>query len=129
MTSHGVEMEEEEDLLEEDEFQLARSYFDMKEFDRVAHTLKNAHARGSRARFLRAYSLYLVSKAVWVYDKSAKWHGLIPEERKMACDSAVPSGQFLIRTLTIHSLPIEKRKKLYRISSTLKRSASHFIPR
>lgn len=61
MTSHGIEMEEEEDLLEEDEFQLARSYFDMKEFDRVAYTLRSAKAKGSRARFLRIYSLYLVS--------------------------------------------------------------------
>ena len=52
-------MEEEEDVLEEDQFQLARSYFDMKEFDRVAHTLREA--RGDRARFLRTYAAYLVS--------------------------------------------------------------------
>ena len=51
-------MEEEDDILEEDEFQLARSYFDMKEFDRVVYTLREA--RGSRARFLRSYSAYLV---------------------------------------------------------------------
>ncbi|ORY28646.1 cell division control protein 23 [Naematelia encephala] len=57
MTSHGIEMEEEEDVLEEDEFQLARGYFDMKEFDRVVHTLQNA--KGKRARFLRVYSAYL----------------------------------------------------------------------
>ena len=29
-TLHGVELEEEEDVLEEDEFQLARSYFDIE---------------------------------------------------------------------------------------------------
>lgn len=49
----------EEDILEEDEFQLARGYFDMKEFDRVVFVLK--HARGKRAVFLRLYSAYLVS--------------------------------------------------------------------
>lgn len=58
-TSQGIEIEEEEDVLEEDEFQLARSYFDMKEFDRVAYTLREA--RGNRARFLRTYAAYLVS--------------------------------------------------------------------
>lgn len=46
-------------MLEGDEFQLARSYFDMKEFDRVVHTLREAG--GNRARFLRTYSAYLVS--------------------------------------------------------------------
>ena len=59
-TSHGIELEEEEDILEEDEFQLARTYFDMKEFDRVVFTLRDA--RGSRARFLRVYAAYLVSE-------------------------------------------------------------------
>jgi anaphase-promoting complex subunit 8 len=51
--------EEEDDILDEDEFQLARGYFDMKEFDRVVHVLRNAP--GKRARFLRIYSAYLVS--------------------------------------------------------------------
>lgn len=57
-TSHGVEIEEELDILEEDEFQLAKSYFDMKEFDRVVWILKDA--RGKRSRFVRIYSAYLV---------------------------------------------------------------------
>ena len=57
-TIHGIELEEEEDVLEEDTFQLARSYFDMKEFDRVVYKLR--HAMGSRARFLRIYAAYLV---------------------------------------------------------------------
>jgi anaphase-promoting complex subunit 8 len=57
-TNHGVPLEEEEDILDEDAFQLARSYFDIKEFDRVVHVLRNA--RGSRPRFLRIYSAYLV---------------------------------------------------------------------
>lgn len=56
---YGFETESEDDILEEDEFQLARSYFDTKEFDRVVFTLK--HARGKRAVFLRIYSAYLVS--------------------------------------------------------------------
>lgn len=57
--SYGYETDIEEDVLEEDEFQLARSYFDTKEFERVVYTLK--HARGKRAVFLRTYSAYLVS--------------------------------------------------------------------
>jgi anaphase-promoting complex subunit 8 len=58
-TAHGVEVEEEVDILEEDEFQLAKSYYDMKEFDRVVWLLQGA--KGSRSRFLRIYSAYLVS--------------------------------------------------------------------
>ncbi|WVR05711.1 hypothetical protein IAU60_002735 [Kwoniella sp. DSM 27419] len=54
---HGIELEEEEDILEEDEFQLARGYFDLKEYDRVVWALRDA--KGSRARFLRYYSTYL----------------------------------------------------------------------
>lgn len=56
-TRHGVEIEEEEDVLEEDDFQLAKSYFDIHELDRVVHTLRAA--RGSRSRFLRNYAAYL----------------------------------------------------------------------
>jgi hypothetical protein len=57
-TGYGVEIEEEDDVLDEDEFQLAKSYYDMKEFDRVVWTLRDA--QGKRARFLRIYSSYLV---------------------------------------------------------------------
>jgi anaphase-promoting complex subunit 8 len=57
--AYGFQAEVEDDILDEDEFQLARSYFDTKEFDRVVYTLK--HARGKRAVFLRTYSAYLVS--------------------------------------------------------------------
>ncbi|KAL1410905.1 Anaphase-promoting complex subunit 8 [Vanrija albida] len=56
-TRHGIELEEEDDVLEEDEFQLAKSYFDIRELDRVVHTLRNA--KGSRARFLKCYAAYL----------------------------------------------------------------------
>ncbi|WVF70723.1 hypothetical protein IAT40_005516 [Kwoniella sp. CBS 6097] len=56
-TMHGIELEEEDDILDEDEFQLARGYFDLKEYDRVAWVLREA--KGSRARFLRYYSMYL----------------------------------------------------------------------
>jgi anaphase-promoting complex subunit 8 len=52
-------VEEEEDMIDEDEFQLAKGYFDVKEFDRVVHVLRDAP--GKRARFLRIYSAYLVS--------------------------------------------------------------------
>jgi anaphase-promoting complex subunit 8 len=52
-------LEEEEDLLDEDEFQLGKSYFEMKEFDRVVWVLRES--RGKRAKFLRIYSAYLVS--------------------------------------------------------------------
>src|SRR5690242_8814818 len=38
-TNHGVPVEEEDDILDEDAYQLARSYFDIKEFDRVVHVL------------------------------------------------------------------------------------------
>ena len=54
-----MEIEGEDDVLEEDEFQIAKSYYDMKEFDRVVWTLRDA--QGKRARFLRTYSAYLVS--------------------------------------------------------------------
>lgn len=56
-----MELEEEDDILEEDEYQLAKSYFDMKEFDRVVWLLKGS--RGRRSRFLRIYSAYLVRGA------------------------------------------------------------------
>lgn len=56
---HGIEIEEEDDVIEEDEFQLARGYFDLKEYDRVAWVLKDG--QGNRAKFLRYYSMYLVS--------------------------------------------------------------------
>ncbi|ODN84236.1 hypothetical protein L202_00231 [Cryptococcus amylolentus CBS 6039] len=56
-TMHGIEIEEELDILDEDEFQLARGYFDLKEYDRVVWVLRDA--RGNRARFLRYYSMYL----------------------------------------------------------------------
>jgi anaphase-promoting complex subunit 8 len=59
-TRHGVVVEEEEDVLEEDTFQLARSYFEMKEFDRVVFTLQ--HSKGKKAKFLKVYSGYLVSR-------------------------------------------------------------------
>lgn len=59
---HGIEIEEEENVIEEDEFQLARGYFDLKEYDRVAWVLRDA--QGSRAKFLRYYSMYLVSSIV-----------------------------------------------------------------
>jgi anaphase-promoting complex subunit 8 len=62
-TRHGIEIEEEDDAVEEDLFQLAKSYFDIKELDRVVHTLKGA--KGARARFLRNYAAFLVS---WVSD-------------------------------------------------------------
>lgn len=58
-TIHGIEIEEEDDVIEEDEFQLARGYFDLKEYDRVAWVLKDG--QGNRAKFLRYYSMYLVS--------------------------------------------------------------------
>jgi anaphase-promoting complex subunit 8 len=58
LRGYGFATEVEEDILDEDEFQLARSYFDTKEFDRVVFALK--HARGKRAVFLRIYSAYLV---------------------------------------------------------------------
>ncbi|WWC66603.1 uncharacterized protein I206_100506 [Kwoniella pini CBS 10737] len=56
-TMHGIEIEEEDDILEEDEFQLARGYFDLKEYDRVVWLLKDS--RGSRSKFLKYYSMYL----------------------------------------------------------------------
>ncbi|WVW82077.1 hypothetical protein I302_104082 [Kwoniella bestiolae CBS 10118] len=56
-TIHGIEIEEEDDILEEDEFQLARGYFDLKEYDRVVYVLRDA--RGSRSKFLKYYSMYL----------------------------------------------------------------------
>jgi len=40
-------------------FQLAKSYFDIKELDRVVFVLKNA--KGARSRFLRSYAAFLVS--------------------------------------------------------------------
>jgi anaphase-promoting complex subunit 8 len=56
-----AEIETEDDVLEEDEYQLAKSYFDIKEFDRVVYTLRAA--RGKRSVFLRVYSAYLVCRS------------------------------------------------------------------
>lgn len=55
----GEYEDEERDPLVQDRFDLARSYFDMKEFDRVAWVLRDM--MGPKARFLRLYSQYLVS--------------------------------------------------------------------
>lgn len=78
-TRHGVDIEEEEDQVEEDEFQLARTYFDLREFDRVVWVLKEA--KGSRARFLRVYSAYLVSP---ILDSYIKW--TTPGSRELCPD-------------------------------------------
>lgn len=59
-TRLGVSYYEDESHLDEDVFQLARGYFDLKEFERVRHTLKSATS--PRAKFLRVYSSYLVSE-------------------------------------------------------------------
>lgn len=42
---------------DDDTYHLARSYFDLQEYDRVAHFTKNA--KGSRTKFLHFYSRYL----------------------------------------------------------------------
>ena len=52
--------EEEEDEEEQDRVLLAKAYFDTNEFQRAAHALEGA--RGSRGRFLRWYSLFLVGE-------------------------------------------------------------------
>ena len=57
-TRHGLQLEEELDVLEEDEYQMAKGYFDLKEFDRVTWVLRDA--RGNRAKFLRTYAAFLV---------------------------------------------------------------------
>jgi hypothetical protein len=46
-------------MIEQDEFELARSYFELKELDRCAWVLRDATS--PRARFLRVYATYLVS--------------------------------------------------------------------
>lgn len=58
-TRYGVEIEEEDDVLEEDTFQLAKTYYDIREHDRVVAVLQGC--RGPRARFLKIYSAFLVS--------------------------------------------------------------------
>lgn len=58
-TKFGIEIEEEEDVLDEDTFQLAKTYFDIHEHDRVVAVLEGC--RGPRARFLKIYSAFLVS--------------------------------------------------------------------
>lgn len=50
----------EQDVEEQDTFELARSYFEAKELDRCAWTLRTS--RTSRAGFLRLYATYLVSR-------------------------------------------------------------------
>lgn len=45
-------------MIEEDLFQLAKSYFDVHELDRVVYTLRDA--KGARSRFLRQYAAFLV---------------------------------------------------------------------
>lgn len=78
--SYGVEMEMEDDILDEDEFQLARSYFDVKEFDRVVHTLKLA--RGKRAVFLRTYAAYLVCHFAFTIHALGTWLMIKSADRK-----------------------------------------------
>lgn len=55
--SHHPDALTEDQILEDDRFQLARGYFDLKEFDRVAFVLKTSTL--PKARFLRLYSQYL----------------------------------------------------------------------
>ena len=82
VTAHGVELEEEEDVLDEDIFQLAKSYYDMKEFDRVVFVLKGVN--GKRAKFLRIYSAYLVRQSLLVSRHDAYRSRQI-EKRRRAC--------------------------------------------
>nr|ODO02581.1 anaphase-promoting complex subunit 8 [Cryptococcus depauperatus CBS 7855] len=81
-TRHGLDIEEEEDVLEEDEFQLARGYFDLKEYDRVAWILRDA--LGGRARFLKYYSMYLATQ-------ESLPHFLDTKEERMALYPALSS--------------------------------------
>jgi hypothetical protein len=53
------ELESHIELLEEDIYSLAKSYFDSKELERCKRTLQNC--RSKKAMFLRLYSVYLVS--------------------------------------------------------------------
>lgn len=53
----------ENDLVEEDAFDLAREYFEGKELERAASTL--AECKSKKAVFLRLYATYLVSGQVY----------------------------------------------------------------
>lgn len=48
---------DENDILDQEKFVLAKSYFNCKEFDRAAHTLKNC--KSANSLFLRSYSILI----------------------------------------------------------------------
>lgn len=50
---------EEDDLVDDDFYLLAKSYFDCREYKRAAHVLRDQVGR--KSLFLRSYALYLVS--------------------------------------------------------------------
>lgn len=55
-----LETTENADETENDTYLLAKSYFDLKEYRRVAHVLRGSS--GNKANFLRCYSLYLAGE-------------------------------------------------------------------
>ena len=76
--------EEEEDEDEQDRVLLAKAYFDTNEFQRAAHALESA--RGSRGRFLRWYSLFLVGE-------KRKEEETLEEVNAGAAPASVPSAK------------------------------------
>nr|XP_032806261.1 cell division cycle protein 23 homolog [Petromyzon marinus] len=68
-----------EDLADFDVYTVAKAYFDLKEFDRAAHSLKDC--RSPKAYFLQMYSRYLAGEKK-KEDESLDSHGVLEKEVK-----------------------------------------------
>lgn len=106
---------EEDDVLDDDTFQLAKSYYDIKEHDRVVATL--AGARSPRARFLRIYSAYLSAdrKAQeslgHFLDTKQERHALFPPLNKLLSELEGDTDPYLLYLSGLLHMRLEQREE------------------
>lgn len=99
-------------MLEQDEFELARAYFELKEMERCAWALRNSTS--SRGRFLRVYASYLVS--FMVQPALAAVYGMISGCLVLSSSNRPYETRNSVCVLTFSRLQIGNRKKLFPIS-------------
>ncbi len=103
-----------DDELEEDTFQLAKSYYDIKEHDRVVATL--AGAKSARSRFLRTYAAYLSAdrKAQeslgHFLDTKQERHALFPPLNKLLGEIEGDTDPYLLYLRGLLHMRLEQRE-------------------
>ncbi|BEJ18077.1 hypothetical protein CspHIS471_0703540 [Cutaneotrichosporon sp. HIS471] len=110
----SLHIETEEDVLDEDRFELAKTYYDIKEHDRVVATLEGAQS--PRARFLRTYSAYLSAdrKAQeslgHFLDTKQERHALFPPLNKLLGELEDDTDPYLLYLRGLLHLRLEQRE-------------------